>query len=175
MNTTNTNVTWKGKPLTLLGSAIKLGQKAPNFRLVNADLEDITRDSLCGLNIVLSVVPSLDTSTCAAQTKRFNAEALGLDTSARIITVSLDLPFAQQRWCQAEGCDRIIALSDYKYRTFGQQYGVYIEDLGLLTRAVFVIDRDSTIRYVEYTNDISDQPSYDDALSALAKLSARAA
>ena len=175
MNLTNTNVTWKGKPLSLRGPSIKLGQKAPNFRLVNSELEDVLLDNFCGLNLIVSVVPSLDTSTCALQTKRFNTEALGLNTDKRIITVSLDLPFAQQRWCQAEACDRIITLSDYKYRTFGEQYGVFIEDLGLLTRAIFVIDRDSSVRYVEYTQNISDQPQYDEALSALAKLSAHAA
>lgn len=175
MNSTNTNITWQGKPLKVHGAAIRVGQVAPIFRLVNSELKDVTLNDFSASNIILSVVPSLDTSTCALQTKRFNTEALGLSNDTRIITVSLDLPFAQKRWCQSEGCDRIITLSDYKYRSFGEQYGVYIEQLGLLTRAIFVIDRAATVRYVDYIPNISDEPKYDDALTALAQLSARAA
>lgn len=175
MNATNTNITWQAKPLTIRGKALKVGDAAPNFRLVNAQLEDVTLKDFAGESIVLSVVPSLDTSTCDAQTKRFNSEAYKSLEGIKIITVSLDLPFAQSRWCENAKCEQVTTLSDYKYRTFGEQYGVYIEELGLLTRAIFVIDQNGTLRHVEYTKNISDEPNYEEAILAVNLISPLAA
>ena len=153
-------ITFKGKPLTLLGPEIKVGDRAPDFKLVGNDLADIDSASLRGKVRVLSVAPSLDTPVCAAQTRTFNKEAAGLSEDVVILSVSLDLPFALARFCGAEGIERVLTASDYKYRTFGEAYGVYIRELGLLARAVFVIDRNETIVHAEYVPEVTQEPDY---------------
>ena len=159
--------TFKGTPLTLVGPEIKVGDQAPHFRLVGNDLSDIDCSSFLGKVRVLSVAPSLDTPVCAAQTRRFNREAVNLSDDVVILSVSLDLPFALSRFCGAEGIERVLTASDYKYRTFGEAYGVYVRELGLLARAVFVIDRDDKVVHAEYVREVTSEPDYAAALKAV--------
>lgn len=159
--------TFKGSSLTLLGTEITAGDRAPDFKLVGNDLADIDSATFHGRVRVLSVAPSLDTSVCAAQTRRFNQEAVNLSEDVVILSVSLDLPFALARFCGAEGIERVLTASDYKYRTFGEAYGLYIRELGLLTRAVFVIGRDDKVVHAEYVPEVTDEPDYAAALAAV--------
>jgi len=159
--------TFKGNPLTLLGPEIKVGDQAPPFKLVGNDLADIESPSFHGRVRVLSVAPSIDTPVCATQTRTFNREAVSLSEDVVILSVSLDLPFALARFCGAEGIERVITASDYKYRTFGEAYGVYIRELGLLTRAVFVIDQTGHVVHAEYVSEITNEPDYMTALEAV--------
>lgn len=160
-------VTFKGNPFTLIGPEIKVGDTAPHFKLVGNDLGDIECSAYHGKVRVLSVAPSLDTPVCATQTRTFNQEATGLGDDVHIISVSLDLPFALARFCGAEGIDRVITGSDYKYRQFGEAYGVYLKELGLLTRAIFVIGKDDKISHVEYVSEVTSEPNYAAALDAV--------
>lgn len=160
INKSNQAVTWKGQPLHLRGTEVREGDLAPDFRLVGAELNDVTYDRFEGQVLVISVVPSVDTSTCAVQTKRFDEIAQRFAPAVSILTVSMDLPFAQTRWCGAESCAAIMTASDYKYRSFGELYGVAIDDLGLLARAVFVVGLDRVIRHVEYVSSLSAEPNY---------------
>ena len=163
-----TNVaTFKGNPITLVGTEIKKGDPAPHFKLVGNDLADIECASFHGKVQVLSVAPSIDTPVCALQTRTFNKEAVGLSEDVVVLSVSLDLPFALARFCGAEGIERVITASDYKYRTFGEAYGVNVRELGLLTRAVFVIDRASKIVHAEYVPEVTSEPNYAAALEAV--------
>lgn len=159
--------TFKGKPLTLVGAEVKVGDRAPHFKLVGNDLSDIDCTSFHGKVRVLSVAPSLDTPVCAAQTRTFNKEAINLSEDVVILSVSLDLPFALARFCGAEGIERVITASDYKYRSFGEAYGVYVRELGLLARAVFVIDKDDKIVYAEYVAEVTNEPDYAAAFKAV--------
>jgi thioredoxin-dependent peroxiredoxin len=161
---------FKGQPLTLLGPKLKAGDKAPAFRLVARDLSDFVSKNLQGKTFVLSVVPSLDTGVCAIQTRRFEAEAVGLAKDITILTVSLDLPFAQKRFCETEGISRVVTASDHKYREFGEAYGVLIKELGLLNRAVFVVDRKGVIAHAQYVEENTNEPDYAPALEALKRL-----
>ncbi len=171
MNKSNKNINFKGKPLTILGNEVKEGQTAPAFTLVGKDMGDLTLDNFKGKVVVLSVVPSLDTPTCSIQTKRFNKESANLSKDAVILTVSMDLPFAQSRWCGAEEVENVVTASDYKYRTFGEAYGTYIKEMGLLTRSVFVVGKDSKIKHVEYVTSISDEPDYAAVLQKVKEIS----
>jgi thiol peroxidase len=159
--------TFKGKPLTLVGPELKVGDQAPHFKLVGNDLSDVDCSSFHGKVRVLSVAPSLDTPVCAAQTRRFNQEAVDLSGDVVILSVSLDLPFALSRFCGAEGIERVLTASDYKYRSFGEAYGVYIRELGLLARAVFVIGKDDRIVHAEYVSEVTNEPDYAAALKAV--------
>ncbi|MFC4808867.1 thiol peroxidase [Paenibacillus sp. GCM10023250] len=159
-----------GQPITLVGPELKAGDKAPDFT-VNKDL--MTEASLSdynGLIKLISVVPSLDTDVCDAQTRRFNQEASKLGDGVVVLTISVDLPFAQSRFCTTAGIDRVVTLSDYKHRAFGAAYGVLIQELQLDQRAIFIVDADDTVRYVEYVSELSDHPDYGAALSALRSL-----
>jgi thiol peroxidase len=162
-------VTFKGKPLTLVGPEIKIGDKAPHFKLVGNDLADIDCTAYHGKVRVFSVAPSLDTPVCATQTRTFNKEAAGLSADVHILSVSLDLPFALARFCGAEGIDRVTTASDYKYHAFGEGYGVQIKELGLLARAVFVIGRDDKVAHVQYVSEVTHEPDYSTALAAVKK------
>jgi thiol peroxidase len=162
-------VTFKGNPMTLVGPVMKVGDIAPAFRLTGGGLSDVDSTSFAGKIIVLSVVPSIDTPVCAIQTKRFNKEASALSKDVAIVTASMDLPFAQGRFCAAEGIDQVVLGSDYKYRNLGETYGVLVKELALLARAVFVIGRDGTIVHVEYVSEIADEPDYEAALVAVRK------
>ncbi len=162
-------ITFKGKPMTLVGDAVKVGQKAPNFKLVANDLSEKTLADYAGKVVVLSVVPSLDTGICDKQTRTFNEEAGALG-GAVVLTVSRDLPFAQKRWCGAAGVDKVETLSDYRDRTFGPAYGLEIKELRLLARSVMVIDKAGTVQYVQLVPEIAQEPDYAPVLAAAKKL-----
>jgi len=164
------NVTMKGNPVTLIGNDIQVGQSAPDCTLVANDLSDYQLSSLKGKKVILSVVPSLDTGICDLQTKRFNQEASKLGDDVKILTISMDLPFAQSRWCGATGSDQIQTLSDHRNAAFGEAYGVLIKGLRLLTRAVFVVDAKGTLQYKQIVSEITTEPNYDEVLEALKKL-----
>jgi thiol peroxidase len=159
-----------GNPVTLLGPEIKVGDQAPDFK-VNKDLmTEVSLSDYAGKIKLISVVPSVDTATCDAQTRRFNVEADKLGDNVVILTISVDLPFAQSRFCGAAGIDKVITLSDYKHRNFGQAYGVLIKEIQLDQRAIFLVDADNTVRYVEYLSEMKEHPNYDAALEALREL-----
>jgi thiol peroxidase len=157
--------TLKGSPLTLVGPELKAGDKAPDFTLVDNSLNNVTLKDTGGKVRIISVVPSLDTPVCDAQTKRFNEEAAKL-ANVEILTVSMDLPFAQKRWCGAFGVDRVRMLSDHREGSFGSSYGTLIKELRIESRAIFVLDRNNTIRHVEYVKEVADFPNYESALAA---------
>lgn len=160
-------VTFKGQPLTLVGPELKPGDKAPDFTIIDQSLQPASLKDYAGKIVLLSVVPSLDTSICSAQTKRFNEEAAKLPEDVAILTISMDLPFAQARFCGAENIDRVKVLSDHRDASFAQAYGTLVKELRLESRAIFVIDRNGTIRYVEYVPEIASHPNYDAALEAV--------
>lgn len=170
MSTDNTKVTFKGNKLTLQQKALTVGSPMPTFTLTANDMSDLKSESLKGKILVICGVPSLDTPTCNIQTKRFNSAAENLSADVVILTVSMDLPFAQSRWCGAEGVKRVITGSDYKYHQFGKAFGAFIEEWALLARAVFVVDKTGTISYVEYVSDISAEPNYEAALAKVSEL-----
>ncbi|MSM40031.1 MAG: thiol peroxidase [Geobacter sp.] len=152
-------ITFKGNPMTLLGPELKVGDRAPDFRVVDNGLAPVTLADLSGITII-SCVPSLDTPVCDTETRRFNQEAAALPDQATLLTISLDLPFAQKRWCGAAGIDKIKVLSDYQDRSFGQAYGVLIKELKLLSRSIFVIDGTNTIRYIQHVPEVTQEPDY---------------
>ncbi|OAS23998.1 thiol peroxidase [Paenibacillus oryzisoli] len=159
-----------GNPITLLGPEIKVGDQAPDFK-VNKDLmTEVSLADYAGKVKLISVVPSVDTGTCDAQTRRFNVEADKLGDDVVILTISVDLPFAQSRFCGAAGIDKVVTLSDYKNRSFGQAYGVLIKEIQLDQRAIFIVDANDTVRYVEYLTEMSNHPNYEAALEALRTL-----
>lgn len=159
-------ITFAGNPLTLLGEMIKPGDKAPDFTVSANDLKPVKLSDYKGKIRIISSVPSVDTGVCAAQTRRFNVEAAKLEDVV-ILTVSADLPFALGRFCAAEGIDKVITLSDHKSTDFGLKYGFLIEELRLLARGIVVIDKDDTVRYVEYVKEVTTHPDYDKALKAV--------
>ncbi len=165
-------VTFKGNPLTLAGAAVKVGQAAPDFTLhyFQDGLKTITPADLKGKPSIISVVPSLDTPVCATQTKKFNQELAALGDKINAITVSLDLPFAMNRFCGAEDIKSMRVGSDYQNRSFGQNWGMLIEELKLLARGVFVVDADGKVAYAETVGEVTSEPNYDAALSALKSL-----
>lgn len=158
------NVTFKENPITLLGQEVNVGEKAPDFTVLGNDLSEKHLNDFQGVRII-SVVPSLDTGVCDAQTRKFNEEAEKLD-GVTVITISNDLPFAQARWCGAAGLDSAVTLSDHRDLSFGNAYGVAIEELRLLTRAVFVVDSSGTITYAEYVSEATNHPDYEAAIEA---------
>lgn len=159
-------VTFKGNPVTLLGNEVKVGDQAPDFKVLNNSLQEVTLADSAGTVRLISVVPSIDTGVCDQQTRRFNEEAAKLD-GVSILTVSVDLPFAQSRYCAASGIDKVQVLSDHRDLSFGMAYGVVIKELRLLTRAVFVIDANDQVRYVEYVPEVTNHPNYDQALEVV--------
>src|SRR5579883_3460767 len=161
--------TMRGKPLTLIGPELKAGDKAPDFEAIDNGLQPVTLSSTGNSVRIFSVVPSLDTPVCDAQTKRFNEEAAKLP-GVEIYTVSMDLPFAQKRWCGAFGIDKVKMVSDHRSGSFGEHYGTLIKDLRIESRAIFVVDKDNTIKHVEYVKEVADHPNYDAALVAARSL-----
>lgn len=159
-------VTFKGNPMTLIGPELKVGDQAPDFQVVGDGLKPVTLDSSKGKTRIFSVVPSVDTPVCAVQTKRFNEEAAKLGDNVVVYTISMDLPFAQKRFCGAEGTDKITAVSDFQAKSFGQNYGVLIKELGLLARSVFVIDPHDKIKYIQIVKEVAEYPDYDKAIAA---------
>ena len=160
-------VTFKNNPITLIGPELKKGDKAPDFKVVANDLSEVTLSSSKGLTRIISVVPSLDTPVCDLQTKRFNEEATKLPKGVKVLTISMDLPFAQKRWCGAASATNVQTLSDYRGAGFGKAYGVLIKELYLLSRAIFIVGADDTIQYVEYVKEVTQHPDYDKALAAV--------
>ena len=163
-------VTMKGNPLELSGLELKVGDPAPDFSVVDNDLGETRLSAYPGKIRIISAVPSLDTPVCDLQTRRFNQDAPGLSEDVVVLTVSMDLPFAQKRWCAAAGLDNVITLSDHRDASFGRAYGVLLEDLRLLARAVFVVDREGIIRYLQIVDEVTSEPDYDGVLKAVTKL-----
>jgi len=164
-------VTLQGNPLTLIGDELKVGQPAPGVTLLDIAQQPVNLSSFKGKKVVISVVTSLDTGICDKETRRFNEEAIGLSDDTVVLTVSMDLPSAQKRWCGAAGIDRVITLSDHFEAAFGRAYGVLIKELRLLARVIFVVDRNGLIKYIQYVPEIASEPDYDEVLDAVKKLS----
>ena len=163
-------VTMKGNPIVLVGNEVKVGDKAPDFEVVDKDLSAVKFSSLAGKICVITSVPSLDTSVCDIMTRKFNEEAVKLGDDVAVLAISMDLPFAQKRWCGAAGVKNIQALSDHRSASFGQAYGVLIKDLRLLARAVFVIDRKGIVRYANIVPEIAQEPNYNEVLKTVKEL-----
>lgn len=157
---------FKAAPRTLVGPEIKVGDKAPSFRAVANDLSTVNSEDWAGKVRILSSVPSLDTGLCSTQTKRFNQEAAGLGDKVVVLTLSMDLPYAQKRWCGAEGVDRVVTLSDHHYAEFSQAFGTHVKEFRLCSRAVFVVDSADKVVHVEYVPTGGQEPDYDAALAA---------
>ncbi|MBL4941686.1 MAG: thiol peroxidase [Colwellia sp.] len=155
------------KYVTLLGTQVAIGAQAPNFKVVDKNFAPVQLSDFKGQTILISVVPSLDTGVCSLQTKRFNEEASKLPKNITLLTISNDLPFAQKRFCKVEQVDQIKVLSDSVWRNFGENYGLIIKDMGLLTRAIFIIDNQGKVKYKELVANISQHPDYESALKAV--------
>lgn len=155
--------------MTLAGDELQVGTPAPDFTLhyFKDGFQTLTKADLAGKKSLISVVPSLDTGVCATQTKTFNEKVASLGDAVNVVTVSLDLPFAQGRFCGAEGIENLQTASDYQDRNFGNSFGVLIEELKLLTRAVFVLDENGNVTYAEIVPEVTDEPNYDNAIAAL--------
>lgn len=163
-------VTIKGNPLTLIGNELKVGETAPDFTVLDHDLAPVQFSSFRGKLCILSSVPSLDTPVCDLETRKFNEEAARLGPEVVILTISMDLPFAQKRWCAASGVDRVRTFSDHRDASFGTSYGVLIKELRLLARAVFLVDRQGMIQYIQIVKEVTSEPDYVAVLNALKKL-----
>lgn len=158
-------VKFKGNPLTLIGNELKIGDKAPDFTVLDGDLKEVSLKDFRSKIKVISVTPSLDTPVCDMQARRFNQEAAKLPGDVVVLNISMDLPFAISRFCTTAGIDRVKAYSDHREASFGNSYGVSIKELRLLTRAIFVIDKNDIVRYIEIVPEITDQPDYDRAIN----------
>jgi len=158
------NITMRGNPVTLVGDEVKVGDKARDFSVVANDLSTVTLKDTSGVRLFVTV-PSLDTGVCDAEVRRFNEEATKLP-GVKVYTISMDLPFAQKRWCGAAGVENVVTLSDHRDASFGTQWGVLIKELRLLARAVFVVDSSDTVTYVEYVPEVTSHPDYEKALAA---------
>ena len=160
----------RGNPLTLVGNELKVGDAAPDIEVLSNDLTPVKLSSYRGKVCIVSTVPSLDTPVCDMETRRFNQEAADLGDDMVILTISMDLPFAQKRWCGAAGVDKVVTLSDHREAAFGDAYGVLIKELRLLARAVFVVDKEGVIRYVQLVKEIAEEPDYDAVIAAAKEL-----
>jgi thioredoxin-dependent peroxiredoxin len=163
-------VTFQGNPLTLVGKEIAMGSTAPDATLLSNELKPVKLSDHRGKVVVISSVPSLDTPVCDMQTRRFNSEAANMGDDVVILAVSMDLPFAQARWCGAAGVEQVTTLSDHKEAAFGEAYGLLIKELRLLSRAVLVLDREGGVRYYQLVKEVTDEPDYDAALEAVRSL-----
>src|SRR6202030_1106475 len=162
-------VTMRGNPMTLVGPELKTGQMAPAFTAVGKGLAPVTLDQFKGKVKIIAAIPSIDTPVCDAETRRFNEEASKRPGDVQILTISMDLPFAQARWCGAAGVDKVTTMSDWRAANFGTNYGALIKELHLLARAVFVVDKNDNVTYVEYVKEVANQPNYEAALDAAKK------
>lgn len=160
-------ITFKGNPMTLLGPEIGVGDKAPDFRTVDNSLAPVTLADFKDKVKIINSVPSLDTPVCDTETRRFNQEAAKLPGNVVVLTVSMDLPFAQKRWCAAAGVDKVKTLSDYQDRSFASAYGVLIKELKLLSRSTFVVDAGDVVRYVQHVGEVTREPDYEAVLGAV--------
>lgn len=159
-----------GNPVTLIGAEIKVGDKAPDFTVLDGDLKEVRLKDYDGKIKVISVTPSLDTPVCDLQARRFNQEASKLPESVIVLNISMDLPFAISRFCTSAGIDKVKALSDHRDASFGTAYGVLIKELRLLARSIFIIDRNNVIRYIEIVPELTAPPDYDRALKEVSRL-----
>jgi len=166
MTKVKNTIKFKGNPLTLAGNLPKVGKKAPDFEAVANDLSPFKLSEIKGKAIVICSVPSLDTPVCDTEVRKFNERATSLGDDVAVLAISMDLPFAQNRWCGAAGVKNVQTLSDYKQGSFGSSYGVLIKELRLLARAVFVVDKKGVIRYIQVVDDLSHEPDYEAALKA---------
>jgi thiol peroxidase len=166
MKESSVKVTFAGGPLTLLGNEIKVGDVAPEFNAVGAGLGPVKLSDFAGKVVIISAYPSIDTSVCAAQNRKFNAEVNNLNDVV-VLSISCDLPFAQSRFCAAEGLDRIITISDHKDLEFGEKYGFVIKELRLLARGTVVVDKTGIVKYVEYVPEVTNEPDYEAALTVV--------
>jgi thiol peroxidase len=164
-------VTAGGKPITLVGNAIKVGDKAPDAMVVDNDMQTVHLHEFDGTVRIIASVPSLDTEVCSMETRRFNSEAAKLSPDVQVLTISMDLPFAQKRWCGAAGIERVKTLSDHREASFAHAYGVLIKESRLLARAVFVVDKEGLVHYVQIVPELSQEPQYEPVLDAVKKLS----
>jgi thiol peroxidase len=167
METQKRVVTMKSNPLTLVGNEVKVGQQAPDFEVIANDMSFVKLSSFKGKVLIICSVPSLDTSVCDIETRRFNEEAGKLGSDVVVLTISMDLPFAQKRWCGASGVKNVQTLSDHRDASFGKSYGILIKELRLLARAVFVVDKSGVIRYIQIVNEVTSEPDYEAALEAV--------
>ena len=163
-------VSAQGKPVTLLGKGVSVGDSAPNFKVVDDNFIPVTLEDYKGQAVLISVVPSLDTGICSLQTKHFNEKVASQFPSVVMLTISADLPFAQKRFCKAENIDKITTLSDSVWRDFGQKYGLIIKDMGLLTRTVFILDESHNIIYKQLVSSLSTEPEYNSVIEKLKTL-----
>ncbi|MGE4292021.1 MAG: thiol peroxidase [Desulfovibrio sp.] len=163
-------VTIEGNPLTLVGPELKAGDKAPDFTLLDNDLAPKTLADFQGKTLIVSSVPSLDTPVCDMETRRFNKEAGTLGDGVTVLTVSMDLPFAQQRWCGAAGADNVVTLSDHRDASFGTAWGVLLKELRLLARSVFVVDKQGIIRLVHLVPEVVNEPDYNAILKVVREI-----
>jgi thiol peroxidase len=163
-------ITFKGNPVTLVGPELKVGDAAPDFSVVDNSLAAVNLATYRGKIKIITAVPSLDTPVCDTETRHFNQEAAGLPEDVVVLTISVDLPFAQKRWCGAAGIHRVVTLSDYRDRSFGLTYGVLIDELKLLSRSIFVLDRNDTVRYIQHVPEITKEPDYGAVLAAARQL-----
>ncbi|MGQ9645877.1 MAG: thiol peroxidase [Thermodesulfobacteriota bacterium] len=163
-------ITMRGNPLTLVGNEVKVGQEAPNFVALDPNLVPVQFSNFRGKTCILSSVPSLDTPVCDMETRTFNEQVGRLGKDVVVLTISMDLPFAQKRWCAAAGVDHVQTLSDHREASFGNAYGVLIKELRLLARAVFLVDRNGVIDYIQLVQEISKEPDYEAVFNALKKL-----
>ena len=163
----------QGKEVTLLGKGIKIGQQATNFKVVNAHFKTVTLNDYSGKAVLISIVPSLDTGVCSLQTKFFNQEIAEKFPNIEMLTISADLPFAQKRFCATEGIDKIQTLSDSVWRDFGKQYGLYIKDMGLLSRAIVVLDKEHKVTYKQLVSNLAKEPNYEEVITHLNQLSGK--
>jgi thioredoxin-dependent peroxiredoxin len=163
-------ITMMGNPLTLLGKTLKVGDPAPDFTVINNDMASVSLSAYRGKICVISSVPSLDTSVCDMETRRFNQEAEDLGPDVVILTISMDLPFAQKRWCGAAGVERVVTLSDHRDASFGTAYGMLIKELRLLARCVFIVDKAGMIRYIQLVDEVTHEPDYEPILKAVKAL-----
>lgn len=167
---TKRDIKMNGQSVKLEGRELKKGEKAPDFTLIGNTLEPVKRSDFEGKVLVISCVPSLDTPVCEVETRRFNVEADQLPGEVAVLTVSKDLPFAQARWCAANGVKRVITASDYRDFGFARDFGVLLSDLGLLTRAVFVLDKQGIVQYIQFVPEVTQEPDYEEVLTEVKKL-----
>ena len=163
-------VTVGGNPVTLLGNEVKVGDRMPGFEVVDNDMKPVSSSEFDGKVRIIAVVASLDTSVCDVETRRFNQEAGNLGDDVVILTVSMDLPFAQKRWCGAAGVDQVKVLSDHKSASLGEAFGVLIKETRLLARSTFVVDREGVIRYAQIVRELGNEPDYEPILKAAKEL-----
>ena len=160
----------KGNPMTLVGNEVKVGDAAPDFTVLDDGLQPVTLSSFRGKVVVVTSVPSIDTPVCDVETRRFNDEATTLGDDVVVLAISMDLPFAQKRWCAAAGIENVRVLSDYRDAAFGEAFGVLIKELRLLARTIFVVDREGKVQYVQYVEETTEEPNYGDVLGAVGKV-----